>query len=132
MSQENVEIVRRAYAEWGRGNFQTPEVFDSEVQVIWIDPILVPHSETRGLDALSHAMSEFLNVWEFGTATAGELLDAGERVVAENVWRGRGRTSGIDMEVHLWSVWTLSNGRAIRIVQYEDRAEALKAAGLSE
>ena len=30
MSQENVEIVRRMFSEWGRGNFWTPEYFDRE------------------------------------------------------------------------------------------------------
>jgi hypothetical protein len=50
MSEENVEIVRRVYAEWERGNFRTPEVFDPEVSVVWINPIFSPHSETRGLE----------------------------------------------------------------------------------
>ena len=132
MSEENVEIVRRAYAEWERGNFNTPEVFDPEVHVVWINPIFVPHSETRGLEALNQAMREFLDAWELGTATAGQLIDGGEKVVAENVWRGRGKTSGIDMEVRLWSVWTLTGGKATRVVQYEERSDALEAAGLSE
>jgi ketosteroid isomerase-like protein len=132
MSEENVEIVRRVYAEWERGNFRTPEVFDPEVHVIWINPIFVTDSETRGIEALNRAMQEFLSTWERGTATAGEIFDGGEQVVAENVWRGRGKTSGVEVEARLWSVWTLSGARATRVVQYEDRAEAFEAAGLSE
>jgi ketosteroid isomerase-like protein len=89
MSEENVEIVRRVYAEWERA-------------------------------------------WEHGTATAGEILDGGEHVIAENVWRGRGRPSGIEVEVHLRSVWTLSGGRATRVVQCDNRAQALEAVGMSE
>ena len=126
-----MDIVRRVYAEWERGNFRTPDVFAPDVHVIWVDPIFVPHSETRGLEALSRAMSDFLSAWELGSAMAGDVIDAGESVVVENVWRARGRASGIDIEVRLWSVWTLSEGRAIRVVQYDDRAEALEAVGLS-
>ena len=132
MSRENVEVIRRVYAEWGRGNFRTPEVFDPDVHVIWINPIFVAESETRGIEALNRAMQEFLSAWEHGTAVAGEIFDGGEQVLAENVWHARGRRSGIEVEVRLWSVWTLSDGRATRVVQYEDRAEALEAAGLSE
>ena len=132
MSEENVEIVRGAYREWERGNFQTPDVFDPDVRVVWINPIFVPHSETRGLEALNEAMREFLDAWELGTATAGEIIDGGEQVIAENVWRGRGKTSGIDIEVRLWSVWTLVEGKAIQVVQYENRSEALEAAGSIE
>ena len=132
MSQENVEIVRRVYAEWGHGNFQITEVFDPDIRVTWIDPIFVTDSETRGIEASRRAMQEFLSAWEDGTATAGEILDGGEHVVAENVWRARGKTSGIEVVVPLWSVWTLSGGRAIRVDHYDDRARALEAAGLPE
>jgi ketosteroid isomerase-like protein len=132
MSDENVEIVRRVYAEWERGSFRTTEAFDPEVHVIWVNQIFVTGSETRGIDALGRAMQEFLSAWEDATATAGEFLDGGEHVVVENVWRARGKTSGIEVEAPLWSVWTLVGGRATRVVHHDDRAQALEAAGLPE
>jgi hypothetical protein len=36
MSQENVEIVRGAFAEFERGNFWIPEVFDPSIRIVWL------------------------------------------------------------------------------------------------
>ena len=132
MSRENVEIVRRVYAEWARGNFRTPEFFDPSVHVTWIDPIFVSRTETRGIEELAESMTEFLNACEHLTATPERIIDAGDRVVTVHVWGGRGKASGIALEDRQGSVWTLSGGKATRVVHYRDPAEALEAVGLSE
>lgn len=52
-------------------------------------------------------------------------------VLTESVFRGTGR-SGVDVELRSVVVWTLSEGRIIRMHAYPNREEALEAAGLSE
>ena len=47
-------------------------------------------------------------------------------------FRGRGRASGIEIDARLYEVYTLRDGKVLRIDEYEHRAEALEAAGLSE
>jgi hypothetical protein len=44
------------------------------------------------------------------------------------------QTAGVDtvIEQTLTAVWTLHNGRVRRVRYYDDQAEALEAAGLSE
>jgi ketosteroid isomerase-like protein len=132
MSEENVEIVRQVYAEWERGNFRTPEFFDPGVHVTWIDPMFVRKAETRGIEEVTESMTEFLNACEHLTATAERIIDAGDRVVTVHVWRGRGKASGLPWEERQGSVWTMSGGKATRVVDYRDPAGALEAAGLSE
>ena len=127
-----MEIVRRVCAEWERGNFQTPEVFDPDVHVVWVNPILVPAAETHGLEELGARMREFLEAWGSVTATAEEILDAGDKVVCFSVWHARGRESGVPVEDRQANVWTFVDGRATRLVNYGDRAKALQDAGLSE
>ena len=39
MSRENVEVVRRAHAEFRRGNFWVPEFFDPNVSIRWLDAV---------------------------------------------------------------------------------------------
>ena len=46
--------------------------------------------------------------------------------------RGRGRISGIEVARQLAQVATVREGRVIKIVGYDDRAQALEAAGVSE
>jgi ketosteroid isomerase-like protein len=132
MSQENVEVVRRVYEEWGRGNFQTPDVFDPGVKVIWVDPIFVPRAKTVGIRELGRAMSEFLEAFEGITATAERIVGAGDQVVTVVVWRGRGKASGIALDQRQGSVWTFAGGKVIRVVNYRDPRDAFEAAGLSE
>jgi ketosteroid isomerase-like protein len=63
---------------------------------------------------------------------ADGFIDAGDRVVVVNHATGRGRGSGADVEMHFSSVWTLSNEEIVKCIVYDDHAEALQAAGLSE
>jgi ketosteroid isomerase-like protein len=46
--------------------------------------------------------------------------------------RGRGRGSGVDIDNHIAWVWTFRGDKAVRLVVYEEQAEALEAAGLRE
>jgi ketosteroid isomerase-like protein len=40
---------------------------------------------------------------------------------------GHGAGSGVPMEMELAHLWTFRDGRAVRVVEYFDRAEALGA-----
>ena len=42
MSQENVEIVRKVLSEWARGNFWTADLFDPNIHVRWVTPLVAP------------------------------------------------------------------------------------------
>ena len=65
--------------------------------------------------------------------TTGELIEAGDRVFLTAHHRGRGRGgSGVEVDARLYSVYTLRNGKVLRIDEYADRAEALEATGLAE
>jgi hypothetical protein len=61
-------------------------------------------------------------------------LDAGDRVVAFVRYSGRGRESGIEIAGMGTDaqVWTLRNGKALRVELYGGTSDALEAAGLSE
>ena len=54
------------------------------------------------------------------------------RVVSLIVQRAKGRSSGLTMEMKTAQIATLRDGKVTRIDNFEDRAEALEAAGLHE
>ena len=131
MSQENVEIARGAHAEFERGNFWTPEIFDPGIRVVWLpgpDGLV----ETVGLEAMANAVKQWMESWEQVTNSAEQIFDAGDQVVIISNWRGRGKASGVTTEWRYGSVWTFSEGKVTSIISYTDPAEALEAAGLSE
>jgi ketosteroid isomerase-like protein len=70
--------------------------------------------------------------WERVEPDLRELLDAGDHVVSIEITRGRGRASGVEVELQQYGVWTIRDGKIVRARWFTTRQEALEAAGLSE
>jgi ketosteroid isomerase-like protein len=132
MSQENVEIVQGAFAEFERGNFWVPDIFDPSVRVVWLSPIAGGEHESVGLDDMGRTIKEWMQSWEQVTNVAEQIIDAGDRVVVIAEWRGRGKVSGAFAKWRHGAVWTLRDGKVISLISYTDPTDALKAVGLSE
>ena len=94
MSQENVEVVQRAFAEFERGNFSIPEIFDPSVRVVWL-PVAGGEQETVGLDGMARMMKDWIQSWEQITTVAEQFIDARDQVVIIAEWQGRGKASGV-------------------------------------
>jgi uncharacterized protein len=134
MSEENVEIVRRALEAWERGDMNAAaDLLDPEVE--WRMPPNIPEAGTfRGRDEVVRRLEAFREAWEDLAVTVEELVDAGDRVVALVRYSGRGRASGVEIGGVTTDaqVWTVRSGQAVRVELYGGTAAALKAAGLSE
>jgi ketosteroid isomerase-like protein len=134
MSEENVEIVRRALEAWRRGGRKAvADLLDPEIE--WRMPPNLPEAGTyRGRADVVRRLEEFLEAWDDLTVTVEELVDAGDRVVALVRYSGRGRESGIEIAGMTTDaqVWTLRNGKVLRVELYGGTAAALEAVGLSE
>jgi ketosteroid isomerase-like protein len=61
-----------------------------------------------------------------------QFIDAGERVVVLVRLSARGRGSGISLERPDGMVWTVRNGKAVRLDYFNNPTQALEAAGLPE
>lgn len=136
MSQENLELVQRAFAEFERGNFWVPEIFDPDVRVVWLAPLVGAavgeEDETVGLAGMTRSMKEWLDSFEEVTMVPERFADAGDRVVVIAEWRGRGKASGAVAKWRYGAVWTIRDGKVIDLVTYTDPAAALEAVGLSD
>jgi ketosteroid isomerase-like protein len=132
MSEENVDIVRRVLAEWQKGNFAVADAFDPHVRVVWAEPIFAQQAKTLGIRETTRNMQELLAAYEHVTASAERIIDAGDTIVVVAMWRAHGRASGVELSERAGSVWTVSDGKVTRIVNYRDPADALEAAGLTE
>jgi ketosteroid isomerase-like protein len=128
MPESNVEIVRRAYEAWNRGDFDAAaEVLDPQIE--WQMPSNIPDAGTyRGPDEDRRRLEEFLEAWDEFTVDVEELIDEGDRVIARIRYGGLGSGSGIEVrgasaDTH---VWTLRDGRAIRLEMRGGTEEAAK------
>ena len=131
MSQENVELAQtlgNLYNE--RGFAESSEVLDPEF--VWdVSRMEAPESASYTGE---EGFRSFFESWAEGFASdwveAEEIVDAGDRVVVMVHHSGRGRTSGIEVDQRYAMVWTVRDGRAMRMDMYPTRAEALEAVGL--
>jgi ketosteroid isomerase-like protein len=128
MSQENVEIVRRAFAYevYGVGDRAEAEaIFDPNV-------VMNPTNEwpSYGFDAMRSDMERWASAFDELEVTAEEFIDAGDRVLVTAYHRGRGRGSGVEVDTRFYELYTLRDGKVVRVDEFTDRPEALEAAGL--
>ena len=135
MSRENVEILRRAWDAFDRGDIDEGlEVFATDVEWdvsrdIWGG--IVGGGHYKGTDGVLAWLRDLYSAWETFEMVAEEVIDAGDdQVIGVLSARGRGRTSGIEVEHHPGGVTTLREGKIVRVVWFPSREEALEAVGL--
>ena len=74
---------------------------------------------------------EFWSTFEDIELETHNFMDSGSEVVFANTAHMRGR-EGIEVSARSTLVFTVENGRITRLRLFQERAEALAAAGLSE
>ena len=131
MSAANVEIVRRIYRAWGQGKAEDArELLDPDIE--WVNPPdAVEPGTRRGLEDFTAALAMVTDTFDQPDIEIEEFLEAGEQVVVIGVLRGHGQSSGIAVERRQGYVWTIRDGRAVRMAWFNDVAEALESAGVS-
>ena len=133
MSEDNLQAVRRVYAEWRRGNFSFKvDLYSPDLEWGW-------SPEFPGLAGVYHdpaerseRLHEWLSPWEHWRVEPEDYIAHGDHVVVLARYQGRGKGSGVDVDVQGAHVWTFRDGKAVRLEIFADRAKALEAVGLSE
>ena len=130
MSQENVEVVRRAITHFGETGELDEACYD--VEVSFSTRTDGPgHSIFRGVEGLREAVESFREAWARSEYEPQEFIEVGDAVVVPLIFHLRAQ-SGVALDVQeAWAYW-VRDGRIWRIEQHPTKQEALEAAGLSE
>jgi len=131
MSEENVEIVRRAIAAYSGTGEIREDLFDPEIRV-WESQELPGELAGKGYDNLVRASENLLDSFEELSIEPERVFDLGERILVFVIVRGKGKGSGVPVDVRLAYLMTLRQGKVIEWGLFGDRDKALEAAGLSE
>jgi ketosteroid isomerase-like protein len=141
MSEENVELVRKAFAAGNafmRGELPSEAVeqfADPKIEFIWHGDRTMPDQPQHlaGTPAILGFWEQLRSVWADLAMELLECIDAPEdHVLIFFRQTGRGRESGVPVEVHAFQLVTIRDGRIRRMEVFRHRAEALEAAGLRE
>jgi ketosteroid isomerase-like protein len=132
MSQENVEIVHRAYEALHREDLDAfVDMHDVECEILPRIGIVEggPYRGHDGLRAYLRDMRAAFTEWH---VEVEETRDFGDTVIVRAHFRARGRDSGVALDLPLWQPIKFRGGRALWWAAYPSEAEALEAVGLSE
>jgi ketosteroid isomerase-like protein len=131
MSEENVEIVSRAVSAINEQDVDAYLALCKPDFEFDFSRAVGPVHGVFKLDQMHALLDDFFDQWEAVRLQADELIDAGEHVVGTLAGSSRGRDA-IEVSARTTWVWTFREGKIVRQCYYQDKAEALEAAGLSE
>jgi ketosteroid isomerase-like protein len=132
VSQENVEIVRRAIDAFNRGGIdEALQFFDTDIEWTTTGIFLEPGTY-RGHEGARRYMGALATELEDLRSEAEDFIDAGDRVVVSFRLFARGRQSGAPVVFSGALVYWLRGSKIFRIRNYTEQADALEAAGLGE
>jgi ketosteroid isomerase-like protein len=132
MSQENVEIVRRAYQCLNeRDAAGLAALCDEDFSMDMTERVFNPDTY-RGRAGIARFVSDVNEAWESYHWEVEEAIVAGDQVVAMVHAEGLSRVGGPGVDWHVAWLWKLKDGKVHSLRFHRDRAKALEAAGLSE
>jgi ketosteroid isomerase-like protein len=132
MASSNLDLVRRIYEPWQRGEYGDTYWAGPDLEFVIADG---PSPGTwKGEAGMADAWGDFLGAWTNHRTLADEYIElVGERVLVLGRLATRGRTSGLELGAN-WakvaSLFHIRDGTVTRLVLYFDRARALADVGL--
>jgi ketosteroid isomerase-like protein len=117
VSQANVEIVERFLSA------QVDEALTlADPGIVW-NPI--EELPAEGHAAVRTSLARWKAEWDDYEVQPEEFADMGDRVVVTVRLRGRGRSSGVEIDARFYDVYTLRDGKIVRMDQFTERSEAI-------
>ena len=130
MSATNVELVRRSFEAFARGDL---ERFLARLDpgIEWTTGTDEPDPQTyRGTDGIRRFIADTAEAWANrfdGAVRFTDFIDLGEWVVAPWTARLEGKGSGIVVEVYETYAVRVERDRIVRVVEYRTTDEAIEA-----
>jgi ketosteroid isomerase-like protein len=132
MSEENVEVVRRAIDAYNRRDFDAIRaISEPEVELDWSASRGLEAGLYKGLEEVIGFYRNFLDTFEEVHIEPERFVESGDLVVVPNSAQIRGR-DGIETVARSALVFEIRGGCVARICLYQETAEALEAAGVPE
>ena len=130
MASGNVELIRRGYEDYAeRGLEAIMDLLDPDVE--FVEPDFIPGNETfRGHEGARRWFAKIADVWGELSFEPEELVEVDDRVAVAYRIVAVGRGSGLELEDHWAHVWTMRDGKAVRVEGFASRDDAWRALGL--
>jgi ketosteroid isomerase-like protein len=129
IQRRNVEVVRQGVDAFQRGDLDALLALAREDFEVYL-PQNLPNSGTYvGYDGFQTWLDQWLDAWEDFTVEIVNATPAGARHVVSDIRQtGRGKGSGIPVEMDVVYLWEVRGERFAALHLYTSREEALEVA----
>jgi ketosteroid isomerase-like protein len=130
MSEENVELLREMY---GRSSFEEFARSLHTAAELHQSRTLPDADDYYGRDEFIRGAERWMEGWDEFRYRPEEFIDlGGTRALIRVRVSGRARTSGIQLDLEVFHLWTFRNGMPWRLETFLEKQAALESAGVSE
>ena len=114
MADADVDALKRGYDALNRGDLSVVvDLLHPDLE--WHEPAESPAAGThRGRDSFEDFFRGWIESFDEFRVEPEEIVQRGDKLIAVVRQRGRGRASGVEIEIRLAHVWTVADGRAVR------------------
>ena len=131
MSQENVQVVRGTFDAMRRRDHRAA-ARGFHADAVWHNTTEFPGPRSCvGRDAIMEFWKGMLDPFD-GDTSVERLIEGEDTVVLGLHSVGRGKASGVPIDVHWSAAFHLREGKISRVDVHGDWAKALHAAGMTE
>lgn len=133
MSEESIGALARRWSQAfnKRDMDALTELTSEDFEFVPYLGSLIESNVYRGLDGLRSYFEDSHAAWEELRVSQAEVREVNDRTVSFGELRGKGRASGLEVNVSLAWVGEWRDGKLARLVTYTNRDDAVEAAGLS-
>jgi ketosteroid isomerase-like protein len=126
-----VERLELLYARVWRGHDLEGALGDLPQDFEWLVPGFPGDEAARGPEGTLEFFRDWIDQWEDLRVDWELEQGSPDTILALVDMRGRGRVSGVPVELHFAQVWSFREGVPVRMVFYADIEEGRRAAGVA-
>jgi ketosteroid isomerase-like protein len=128
VTRENVDLAQR----WLQSFDGDTEVFRGTLHpdIEWY-PFEDNHTPSHGIEGAMRIRNGWRDAWEEMQIAIEQVVDSDDCVIVSIHVTGRGKSSGVEVDVRLHILFKIFDEKIIYIFEHTDRVAALEAAGLS-
>ena len=133
MSRENVEIVRNAFDAFSRDDIEgVLRLCDEDILITQPHELPGASQQQRGYSGVLEAFRIWPEQWDDYQIEILRIADLGDYVVVTSRTGGRGKQSGVEVEMDFSFVFSVRDEKIVEMKIFMREDQALEAAGLRE
>jgi ketosteroid isomerase-like protein len=133
MSSGEVEVVRAAFRAFERGDMDgVLALCDEQIEITQAAELLGVARHQHGHAGVLEAFAIWPELWDDYRIEIVRVADMGERVMVATLNSGRGKESGVPVEMSFAFLFTIRAGKITEWRLFMREEQALEAAGLAE